>query len=52
MSDIHTMENNSSLTDKPTAIRKTILIVDDSEVMCFLAKSILEKDFELYQIID
>jgi CheY-like chemotaxis protein len=41
------MENETSLNDSQTQNKKTVLVVDDSEVMCFLVKSILENNYEI-----
>jgi len=42
------MDNkDQSAVDIQTKDKKLVLVVDDSEVMCFLAKSILENDFDV-----
>jgi CheY-like chemotaxis protein len=38
---------NTPMTDNQQKVKKTVLIVDDSEMMRFLMISILEKDFNL-----
>ena len=38
---------NTEIADPQAKGKKTILIVDDSEMMQFLMKSILEKDYEI-----
>lgn len=46
--DFYIMENKTATNvNKPAQMRKSILVVDDSEIMCFLIKSILERDFEV-----
>jgi CheY-like chemotaxis protein len=40
--NIHTGGNSSQAKTK-----KSVLVVDDSELICFLIKSILEKDFDV-----
>ena len=36
---------DTSIKDTKTKTKKTVLVVDDSEMMCFLVKSILETDY-------
>lgn len=36
---------NAGIPDPQTKMKKTVLVVDDSEMMCFLVKSILETDY-------
>ena len=36
---------NASIKDTKAKTKKTVLVVDDSEMMCFLVKSILETDY-------
>jgi len=42
------MENTTSgNTDSQTELKKTILVVDDNEMVCLLIKSVLEKDYKI-----
>ena|ERR1035437_626328 len=38
---------NTGATDEQIKVNKTVLVVDDSEMMCFLVKSILENKYKI-----
>lgn len=46
------MDNIDKNADSQPKGKKTILVVDDDEVMCFVAKSILENDFNVVTLND